>query len=191
MDFAINLNSLALEKFHCYSYYIIGDFMNYKEYNRKKAIEYAKKWAYSRNPKYYNFDSIGGDCTSFISQCIYEGSGIMNYTKDIGWYYNSINDRSPSWSGVDFLYSFLINNKSVGPRGNKVELDKMEIGDIVQLSFDGIKFSHSLIVVNINGVLTLDNIYIASHTYDSYNRRISSYTFKNSRFIHINGVWKW
>ena len=55
------------------------------EYDRQKAKEYAKKWAYSRNPKYYNFDNVGGDCTSFISQCIYAGSGIMNYTKDIGW----------------------------------------------------------------------------------------------------------
>lgn len=30
----------------------------------------------------------------------------MNYTKNTGWYYNSINDRSPSWSGVEFLYKF-------------------------------------------------------------------------------------
>ena len=58
--------------------------MNNLKYNRLKAVEYAKRWAYKRNPKYYNFDEIGGDCTSFISQCIYEGSGIMNYTKDFG-----------------------------------------------------------------------------------------------------------
>lgn len=37
------------------------------EYYRQKAKEYAKKWAYGRNPKYYNFDSVGGDCTSFVS----------------------------------------------------------------------------------------------------------------------------
>ena len=59
--------------------------MKVKEYNREKAVEYAIKWAYKRNPKYYNFDSVGGDCTSFISQCIYAGSGIMNYKKHIGW----------------------------------------------------------------------------------------------------------
>ena len=81
--------------------------MKVKEYNRKKAVEYAIKWAYKRNPKYYNFDSVGGDCTSFISQCIYAGSGIMNYKKHIGWYYNSSSDRTASWSGVEFLYNFL------------------------------------------------------------------------------------
>ncbi len=173
------------------SYHILGDMMRKEIYNRAKAKEYAKKWAYTRNPKYYNFDSIGGDCTSFISQCIYAGSGIMNYTKNTGWYYNSINDRSPSWSGVEFLYNFLIKNKSVGPRGNKVELDKIEIGDIIQLSFDGIKFSHTLMVVNIGDKLDLDNIYTASHTYDSYNRRVSSYRFEDIRYVHINSVYKW
>ena len=159
-----------------------------ENYDRIKAKEYAKKWAYSRNPRYYNFDSVGGDCTSFISQCIYAGSGIMNYTKNTGWYYNSVNDRSPSWSGVEFLYKFLINNKGLGPIGGKVEIDKLEVGDIVQLSFDGIKFGHTLIIVNIENVLTLDNIYTASHTYDSYNRRVSSYKFKDIRFVHIKGV---
>ncbi len=160
-------------------------------YDRSKAIEYAKKWSYSRNPKYYNFDSIGGDCTSFVSQCIYEGSGVMNYTKNTGWYYNSLNDRSPSWSSVEYLYKFLVNNKGVGPRGNKAQIDELEKGDLIQLSFDGKIFSHTLIIVNIGDDKTLDNIYIASHTYDSYSRRISSYNFQDIRYIHINGVWKW
>ena len=48
-------------------------------YNRQKVYEYAKKWAYGRNPKYYNFDPVGGDCTNFVSQCIYSGCGQMNY----------------------------------------------------------------------------------------------------------------
>ncbi len=45
--------------------------MRIKEYNRENAVEYAKIWAYKRNPKYYNFDPVGGDCTSFVSQCLY------------------------------------------------------------------------------------------------------------------------
>ena len=36
------------------------------KYDRQKAIQYAEKWAFSRNPKYYNFDAVGGDCTNFI-----------------------------------------------------------------------------------------------------------------------------
>lgn len=165
--------------------------MRKEKYDRKVTKEYAKRWAYSRNPKYYNFDNLGGDCTNFVSQCIYQGAGIMNYTKDFGWYYNSLNDRSPSWSGVEFLSEFLINNKGVGPRGKIANMDEVDTGDVVQLSFDGINFSHTLIIVNIIDKPALDDIYIACHTYDSYNRRISTYNFEKIRFIHIENVYKW
>ena len=44
--------------------------MKILNYDRQKAIKYAKVWAYFRNPNYYNFDNIGGDCTNYISQCM-------------------------------------------------------------------------------------------------------------------------
>ena len=56
---------------------------------------------------------FGGDCTNFVSQCIYAGSNVMNYDKNNGWYYNNTNDRAPSWSGVEFLYNFLTKNKGI------------------------------------------------------------------------------
>lgn len=154
------------------------------KYNRKKAVEYAEKWAFKRNPHYYNFDLIGGDCTNFISQCIYAGSNTMNYDNIYGWYYNSANDKSPSWTGVEFLYNFLINNKSLGPIANNTE--EIEIGDVVQLSFDNEKFTHSLIIVGKED----KKILVASHSLDSYGRDINSYSYKKIRFIHILGVQK-
>ena len=53
-------------------------------YDRNAAVAYARKWAMDRNPAYYNFDGIGGDCTNFASQSIYAGSKIMNYTPVMG-----------------------------------------------------------------------------------------------------------
>ena len=88
-------------------------------YRRDAALEYAKKWAMGRNPRYLDFEHFGGDCTNFASQCIYAGSGVMNYTPVMGWYYNSSTDRTPSWTGVQYLYNFLVNNKSVGPYAQK------------------------------------------------------------------------
>ena len=157
-----------------------------EKYDRQKAIEYAKKWAFSRNPRYYNYDLLGGDCTNFISQCIYAGSSIMNYNKLYGWYYNNANDKSPSWTGVEFLYNFLINNKTKGPVGEISTFQKVEKGDIVQLSFDGKTYTHSIIIVAIEN----EKIYGASHTFDSYHRDINSYVYKKIRFIHIKGVQK-
>ena len=160
------------------------------EYDRKKAIGYAKKWAYSRNKKYLDFENIGGDCTNFVSQCIYEGSKVMNYTKDLGWYYINGNNKSPSWTGVEFLYEFLVNNKGVGPFGKEIKQEEIELGDIIQLSFDGKKFSHSLIVVRIDGDNSLENIGIATHSFNSYDKKVSNYIFEKIRFIHVEGVRK-
>lgn len=157
-------------------------------YNRENVLEYAKRWAYDRNPKYYNFDSVGGDCTNFVSQCIYEGCKVMNYTREKGWYYINGNNKSPAWSGVEFLYKFLINNKSVGPYGRISNQNEIEVGDIAQLSFDGQKFSHTLVIVKIENRFSLNGIYIASHTLDSFNKSISSYNFEKIRFIHIQGA---
>lgn len=164
--------------------------MKEKSYNRQKVLEYAQKWAYDRNPKYYNFDSVGGDCTSFVSQCIYAGSEVMNYDKQKGWYYINGNNKSPSWSGVEFLYNFLTTNKLVGPYGKNVNQDKIEIGDIAQISFDGNKFAHTLVIVRIEDKFDLDRIFISSHTFDSFNKRISEYNFEKIRFVHIEKVRK-
>ena len=162
--------------------------MKEKQYNREKALEYASKWAYKRNPKYYNFDDVGGDCTSFISQCIYAGSEVMNYKKYIGWYYNSSFDRTASWPGVEFLYNFLISNKGIGPRAIKEDINNVKIGDIIQLKFlNNDRFSHSLIIVDKKGN-TLDDIFVATHTEDAYYRKVSTYHFKSIRFLHITDI---
>jgi len=81
-------------------------------YNRDLAVQYALRWALNRNPNYYNYDKIGGDCTNFISQCLFAGTGQMNYSNN-PWYYIDANRKSPSWTGVEFLYNFLINNNGI------------------------------------------------------------------------------
>ena len=161
--------------------------MNTKVYDKKSAILYAKKWALSRNPKYYNFDNVGGDCTSFISQCLYAGSKKMNYSKINGWYYNNGYDKSPSWSGVEFLHDFLINNKSFGPHGIEVTSNEILPGDIAQLSFDGNIFGHSLFIIEVNSP-SLNDIVIATHTFDTLGKKIGEYNFSKVRFIHIQNV---
>ena len=80
------------------------------------------------------------------------------------------------------VLSFLINNKGIGPVG--IVTDNIEIGDIVQLSFDGKNFTHSLIIVGLEN----EKIFVAAHSLDSYGRDINSYPYKKIRFVHINGV---
>lgn len=157
-------------------------------YDREKAVAYARKWAYSRNPEYYSFDNVGGDCTNFVSQCLYAGCGVMNYTPDIGWYYNSLDDRSAAWSGVEYFYNFLVSNKGNGPYGEELPLSDAEEGDFVQLSFDGVKYTHNLIITKIILSPTPDNILIACHSFDSLDRQLSTYYYKLARLVHILGA---
>lgn len=157
-------------------------------YNREMAVEYARKWAFGRNPEYYTFDDIGGDCTNFVSQCLYAGSGVMNYTPDFGWYYISPDDRSAAWTGVQYLYNFLTTNEGNGPYGSEQPLALTKIGDVIQLSFDGETFAHTLIVTRIVLFPTPRNILIASHSYDSFDRPLDTYDYQIARLIHISGV---
>lgn len=157
--------------------------MSKERYDRDKVYEYAKKWAYDRNPKYYNYDLIGGDCTNFTSQSIFAGCNQMNYSKDKGWYYINGNNKSPSWTGVEFLYNFLINNKGSGPSGIVTTIDKLDVGDIIQLNLDRSKFSHSLIVVQSSN--NINNTLVAAHTFDTFGKRVSDYNYYDYRCIHI------
>ncbi len=160
--------------------------MELLEYNRQAAYDYAKKWAFGRNPAFYDFSAIGGDCTNFASQCIYAGARVMNYTPTFGWFYRSANDRTPSWTGVEFLYNFLVNNEGAGPFAKEVPLNELEVGDIVQLGRATGDFYHSPVVVGVRR----GNIYVAAHSYDAFNRPLSSYRYKQARGIHILGVRK-
>ena len=153
------------------------------KYNRENVYQYAKKWAYSRNPKYYNYDPVGGDCTNFASQCIFAGALEMNYNKNTGWYYINGNNKSPSWTGVEFLHKFLTTNKGKGPFGEETTIDKLDIGDIIQLSFNGSNFAHSLVVVQ-NGT-NVNNTLIAAHTFDTFGKRVADYSYSKYRCIHI------
>ena len=48
--------------------------MVFRPYRRLNAVLYAHRWAYGRDPQFYNYEAIGGDCTNFASQCIYAGT---------------------------------------------------------------------------------------------------------------------
>ncbi len=153
-------------------------------YNRTAAVQYAKKWAYSRNPEFYDFSGIGGDCTNFASQCIFAGAGVMNFTPTFGWYYLSSADRTASWTGVEYLYNFLVNNLSVGPYAEEVPIDELEVGDVVQLGHATGDFYHTPVIVGFNR----GEILVAAHSYDAYDRPLSTYSFERIRGIHIKGV---
>lgn len=157
--------------------------MKIKSYQRDNAVKYAKKWAYTRNPLYYNFDKIGGDCTNFVSQCIFAGCKTMNYSPN-GWYYLSVNDRAPSWTSVEFLYKFLTTNNGIGPSALVVNKENILLGDVVQLGNSTKNFYHTCIITGFDA----NDLLLSCHTRDFYNRPLSTYSYENIRYLHIEQV---
>ena len=155
-----------------------------KPYIRERAVSYAKKYAFSQNPLFSSFAGIGGNCTNFVSQSIYAGSCEMNYTPTFGWYYISLNERSPSWTSVEYFYNFITTNDGVGPYGREAGREELEIGDVIQLGKIGEGYYHTLLIVGFDG----EDILIAAQTDDAYNRPLSTYQNDYERYITILGV---
>ena len=155
-----------------------------KPYRRENAVNYARRYAFAQNPLFGDFRELGGNCTNFVSQSIYAGSCEMNYTPTFGWYYISLDERSPSWTGVEYFYNFMTENADVGPFGKEATPDEIEIGDVIQLGNNRDGFYHTLLVVGFEG----EDPLVAAQTDDAYARPLSTYSYDFSRFIKILGV---
>lgn len=167
--------------------------MNIIPYDRSAAVRYAHRWAYSRNPAFYDYEELGGDCTNFASQCLYAGTGIMNFTPTFGWYYIDANNKAPAWTGVPYFFNFMTRGeKSPGPFGIEVPPDQLDIllpGDFIQLRFANDIYGHTPIIVEIQQPVSLGNILVAAHSQDADYRPLDTYFYQEIRFIHILGAY--
>ena len=161
-------------------------------YNRENAVAYVKRWALSRNPLFSDFTGGGGDCTNFVSQGLFAGSGVMDFTETFGWYFRSLSDRAPAWSGVDELYGFLTGSgdfEGMAMQGPFATLAtsrrEIEPGDVVQLANSRGEFYHTLMVSGFSG----NDILVCAHTDDALDRRLSTYNYSSLRVLHIGGVY--
>ncbi|MGN1208266.1 MAG: amidase domain-containing protein [Christensenellales bacterium] len=152
-------------------------------YNRKKAVEYAKKYAFEYNNDFYNFTSIGGDCTNFISQCLFAGGLEMDYSQN-GWFYQSIYQRSPSWTSVEDLWNYGLKNRNI--KLKQINMQDLEIGDIIQFfDISRQKYYHCVIVTKIIKPISKQNILVSCHDYDAFNKSLALYSETNFRFGKI------
>lgn len=121
-------------------------------YKREKAVAYAKKYAVTPNAyKWKNYTKWGGDCTNFISQCLYAGEIPFDHAgKSVleKWYWYSDAYRTPSWTSADAFKTYMLNNKGYGLVAQLSDFQHMEIGDVVQLGTLE-KTTHSMLVVDV------------------------------------------
>lgn len=160
------------------------------EYDRRAAVAYALNWAFARNPRFYDFEDIGGDCTNYVSQCLYAGCGVMNYSQNNGWFYINSDNRAPSWTGVNFLREFLLTNKGTGVYGEEAPLSELRRGDVIQLINRSGLFYHTVFVSAVFSPATPRNIFVCAHSVDARNRRLSTYNYSDTFGIRIVGARK-
>lgn len=151
-------------------------------FDREKCLSYAKKWWNSFNPDFYNFENLGGDCTNFISQCLYAGGIKMNYLPN-GWYYVNLNRRAPAWTGVNEFWDFAVKNDGVGLKIRECDAVDVQISDVVQL-WNGVKFYHTVIITSVTGE-GVGGINVAAHDTAVFNRPLLSYGAVGFRFGKI------
>ncbi len=120
-------------------------------YNREKAVAYAKQYATSTTGTHWkNYAKWGGNCTNFVSQCLYAGEIPFDHAGDTileQWYWYSDTYRTPSWTGADAFRQYALQDKKRGLVALQATMQEMEKGDVVQLMTQE-KAVHTMLVVD-------------------------------------------
>ncbi len=169
-------------------------------YNRQGAVDYAHQWSIASrpyNPDYYDFTELGGDCTNFVSQAIFEGGEIemvFGSVHDIGtsgWYYYDISDRAMAWTWVDSLYDFIVDEQDIWGNkliGYEVDVKDALAGDIMQFNWgaDNI-WNHSVLIISSENNKPNNLLLVAGHSPDVDNYPHTAMLYSDAfRFIHIS-----
>lgn len=133
---------------------------------------YTEKYWKDYNPAYRKYNSLGGDCTNYLSQGLLAGGWeqISHVTPEEydTWYY-AHNGTADAWIGVNEWSWFTQTVKRTRPLAN---VHQMDTGDVMQIDFnkDGAK-DHSMMTTyrSSSGVP-----YLTYHDADTYRRSVQS-----------------
>jgi cell wall-associated NlpC family hydrolase len=122
-------------------------------YNRKSAVNYALKYGPEPNHHYQYFKiygNLGGDCTNFVSQCLYEAGIPMMRGNIAPWWYQDPETWSVAWVNSHSLYWCLrirYENNLIGPKGKIVsDVSELELGDLIFYEDEHHQIDHSAII---------------------------------------------
>ncbi len=157
-------------------------------YSSASSTRYALDYALNPNPNYADFTNLGGDCTNFISQCLYAGGKSMHYgTAYSGscWYYTTSTNRSSTWTGASQFRNYVTSgnsqlNMSTSNWNNVVN------GDIIQLMSSGSAY-HSLIITGVAySSYGRSDILVCAHTTNRRHVSLSAYYSGTKAYYHVN-----
>lgn len=167
-------------------------------YSASDAAAYAVKWGEDRNGIYPNYNLSGGDCTNFVSQCIYAGGFDMNGSSaSVGtvestskWYCIYIKSTlgirqyavTTSWIRVSDFNAYL---SSLVTKSTKTTLSSLisscSAGDVVQLADKTTGTPYHSIIINAKDSSTA---YFCGHSSNRSNEDVKDYLDDSSdKFI--------
>lgn len=165
-------------------------------YVRKAAVKYAAAYAIKPNPAYRYFavhGDGGGDCSSFISQCLNTGGAQMVYEGPRPWWYNTNGTSaankhtwSLSWSVASSLYWFLKirgTSNTTGLRALEMQsIEELELGDIIQYENHSGRIYHSAIITAFTYERGAKEPLISQHSFNAIN---ISYVKPKAKKMHL------
>ena len=120
------------------------------------------------NPEYYNFNSVGGDCANYVSQCLYAGGLPQTAGAHSGydcWYFDTENNRADTWTRATILRRWL-----AGHYGrivdNPTDSDILTGSPVFYSKSGGAVWNHATICVGVNSAGTP---IVNSHNNDRYH----------------------
>ena len=144
--------------------------LSFSAYNRQAAYNYAKKWWNSFNlATYANYNSVGGDCANFVSQCLIAGG--LNLVSMCG--------SAAAWGqggtvpSVAAMRTCLLNN---GWTATSSLPSNFKTGDVILYSSD-----HAVIAVS-----DYPSVTYAAHNYNHFGDPV--YYNPAPTFFHYTGA---
>lgn len=166
------------------------------------GVPYPSNWPTT----YKNEDNNGGDCTNFVSQSIFEGTGYTNGDAsyfnpppdDYNWYYkfSQYPQGSTTWIRVGWLYDYLLNTDTSkrGPYGIDIGSSSfctsINPGDPIFMK-SGSDWAHAVIVYSKSSPCTSpSNIRVNSHNSYKRNEPLPTWSGFSWYGVYIQGYRK-
>ncbi len=126
-------------------------------YDYERAVEYAKKYAETKNPEFYDVGDMTGNCANFVSQAVWYGFGGESMSNE--WQGNS--SGTLAWENVNHFWDYINSKKELG--GTPVNgVTSMNEGDVLQirtatLTDERERFTHTMILVDKDKMIFAQN----------------------------------
>ena len=158
-------------------------------YDRAAAYDYLMAYCDERNPAWYAYDEVGGNCMNFGSQVLLAGGIPEDEKGDEEWYWDGQNDLDLSWINVGRFYDYCRDNEGFGlVADTEAGYYTGEVGDVLIVGFAG-DHRHTTVISHVVKDESGDTVdyLISCNTTNYRDFPASAYYYTFHRLVKIYG----